>query len=592
MDRHDIMHRFANLKAGRNGHISAGNVKYEGRNYYSYGTIFGQWLDVKKRVVAIFDGPTSISSGKHKLTWATFPGGVHVFPLDFEGSYSYGWHHCNLIGAWADDDSDFKLNHRMIMIRHYVRRIYNQLRNIRDLSRKDDANVNFGSWMYVEELCGLYRDTSISKYLKWEKDKELKKLAKMLNDDEERNVAVLVDALFGEGTFLAYMNRTEKSRKAERTREKMVAICHRLGIQSPYENVWFGSYMPTKLKTKDIRKLTPAERLDLHFKALEYISRSNEEQTRQRKYFKGKDRAFQYITGIKVERDYYPRWGCSMPIINSVHNMFTGRDYNLARPCPGYLTWCDIEVNFDYDQFRNSENKEEWIRNFYAKCEEVERNVRAISTLRKIKAHTKDKRCCGNVLYVIDDYFEANVPMGERDVCVDFIRRQDEYSHNYELQTRAEEIARAKREEERKREIEYRQKIKAEQIEECRSRGLDGCRDLWRNHFMEIGNALCFCNKDVDDAEFFFGGNVLLRLSLSGNAIETSKHISIPVEKCKKMWKIVQKWHNDPSSFKPCEINTLSSGKYTIVSYKDDILTSGCHQIPYMEMERVMSMVN
>jgi hypothetical protein len=108
---------------------------------------------------------------------------------------------------------------------------------------------------------------------------------------------------------------------------------------------------------------------------------------------------------------------------------------------------------------------------------------------------------------------------------------------------------------------------------------------------MSISEAESY-NDSRDDSEFFFGGNVLLRLNLKGDTIETSKNIRIPVEKCKKMWKIVQKWHNDPSTFKSCEINTLSSGKYTISSYKNDILTSGCHQIPYVEMERVMAMVN
>lgn len=46
----NIQHRFANKLSGKNGCIKAGNVRYEGRNYYSYSTVFGQWADIEKNV--------------------------------------------------------------------------------------------------------------------------------------------------------------------------------------------------------------------------------------------------------------------------------------------------------------------------------------------------------------------------------------------------------------------------------------------------------------------------------------------------------------------------------------------------------------
>jgi ribose 5-phosphate isomerase len=87
--------------------------------------------------------------------------------------------------------------------------------------------------------------------------------------------------------------------------------------------------------------------------------------------------------------------------------------------------------------------------------------------------------------------------------------------------------------------------------------------------------------------DFFMGGNVLLRLNLNKDKVETSKNIRIPVEVCKKMWKIVSKWHENPSCFKEMQIDTKGSGKYTISSYQNDILTAGCHRIAYAEMERM-----
>ena len=164
MNYSDIQHRFANKLEGKNGRISAGNVRYEGRNYFSYSTVFGQWLDIEKNVVAIFDGSTSPSSSKHKLWNGVFPDDVHVFPLDFGGGY-YGWRNCNLVSSYSFKDEDFKEYHRMQMIDHYVGRIYDQLAAINGGKKKGLENVDFKAWGYIEELCSLYKDTSIVKYL-------------------------------------------------------------------------------------------------------------------------------------------------------------------------------------------------------------------------------------------------------------------------------------------------------------------------------------------------------------------------------------------------------------------------------------------
>ena len=136
----DIAHRFANKLEGKNGCIKAVNVRYEGRNYYSYSTVFGQWLDMEKNVVAIFDGSTSTSSSKHKLWKGVFPEGVHIFPLNFGGGY-YSWRNCNLVSSYNFKDEDYKEYHRMQMLDHYVERIYNRLAAINGgkMIRKTEA---------------------------------------------------------------------------------------------------------------------------------------------------------------------------------------------------------------------------------------------------------------------------------------------------------------------------------------------------------------------------------------------------------------------------------------------------------------------
>ena len=578
MNYSDIQHRFANKQAGKNGRISAGNVRYEGRNYYSYSTVFGQWLDIEKNVVAIFDGSTSPSSSKHKLGKGYFPDGTHVFPLDFGSNSYYGWRNCNLVGEyWHKGDECFKECHRMQMIDHYVGRIYDQLAAINGGKKKGLENVDFKAWDYIEELCSLYKDTSIAKYLKWTKNKDYKKLVKMLKSGT-REVPYLVDQLFGRETWMQYWDYCARFRKAADKRAKVEALCERLGIASPYEK-WNRGRMDTGLTADQIRKLTAKERLDLHFKAIVYNMDAKFESERREKYNKNFRNAYKWIVGFEPK----DRWsGYESDVYNNAINKDTGKVYECSG---GYIYgfyWLNTSVSFDYDGFRKSEDKEQWIADFYAKCKEVADNRKAIEILGRIKAHKKEKASrWDDDVYLNDDYLRESTTDAEYSLCAEFIRKQDKYFADKEAQRRAAEIERLRREEEERKEKEYREQVKQEQIDECLSRGIEGKRDLWRKHLQGLYDIY-----DKDD-EFYMGGNVLLRLNLNKDKVETSKDIRIPVEVCKKMWKIVSKWHENPSCFKEMQIDTKGSGKYTISSYKNDILTAGCHKIAYTEMERM-----
>ena len=587
MNYSDIQHRFANKQAGKNGCIKAGNVRYEGRNYFSYSTVFGQWLDIEKNVVAIFDGSTSPSSSKHKLWKGLFPDDVHVFPLDFGSSSYYGWRNCNLVGEyWSKGDECFKEYHRMQMIDHYVGRIYKQLAAINGGKKKGLENVNFTPWGYVEELCSLYKDTSINKYLKWTKNKDYKKLVKMLKSGT-REVPYLVDQLFGKGTWMQYWDYCARYRKQSDKREKMEKLCKRLGIASPYQGDWRGDRMYTGLTADQIRKLTAKERVDLHFKAIIYNMNAKFESKRKEKYNKNFRNAYKWIVGFEPKE----RWsGYENDVYNNAINKDTGKVYECSGDYIYGFYWCKTSVSFDYDGFRKSEDKEQWIADFYAKCNEVALNRKAIGILMRIKAHVKEKeRSWYDDVFINDDYLRENTTEAEYAICSEFIKKQDKHFADEEARRRAEEIARLKREEEERKEREYMEQVKREQIDECIKEGTEGCRNLWRKHLTSINESEERYDEVAfnSDEDFFYNGNVLLRLNLNKDKVETSKYIKIPVETCKKMWKIVSKWHENPSCFKPMEIDTKGSGKYTISSYQNDILTAGCHKIAYTEMERM-----
>ena len=578
-NRHDIAHRFANKLEGKNGRISAGNVRYEGRNYYSYNTVFGQWVDVEKNVVVVFEGSTSNSSSKHKLGKWCFPDDVHVFPYnDNRGSWC-SYDGCDLMG-W---ESKFTFKHRCILIDYYVTKIYNSLAAIKDGKKKGLENVDFTAWGYIEELCSLYKDTTINKYIKWTNNNDYKKLVLMMKAGE-RNVEVLTDVLFGEGTFKKYWDYCARYRKQSDKREKMEKLCKRLGIASPYESSYCGGWLYSGLTADQIRKLTAKERNDLHFASIMRDEQRKEESAVNEKYNKNMRNAYKWIVGYEPVKK--SQWCSSYnESCTKVRNMYTGEVYEV--PCdttmPSFMGW---RIEFEYDKFRKSENKEQWILNFYTKCRVYSMRKKAHDILKRIGCPTRAKvRSWDDNQYYDCEVLRQNTTTEEYSLCLAYIRVFDEHKNREDAEERARKIERMRREEEERKEKEYQAKVKQEQIDECLERGVEGCRDLWRKHMLDIHTASYRSNEK--DNVYYYGGNVLLRLNLNKDKVETSKNIRIPVEVCKKMWKIVSKWHENPSCFKEMQIDTKGSGRYTISSYENDILTAGCHKIAYTEMERM-----
>lgn len=129
-----IAHRFANKDYNFERGLKGSSTHIDGRNYYSYSTVFGQWVDEK--VCVVFHGETSVTSHKHFLWPSDFPKDVVVLPYDDGGSRSYyggGWHGCNLLG-WGDD---FELYHRWRLMDYWMSEIYAALEAIKGGKKKD-----------------------------------------------------------------------------------------------------------------------------------------------------------------------------------------------------------------------------------------------------------------------------------------------------------------------------------------------------------------------------------------------------------------------------------------------------------------------
>lgn len=593
-NRHDIAHRFANKQEGKNGRICAGNVRYEGRNYYSYSTVFGQWVDIEKNVCVVFEGSTSPSSSKHKLGKGFFPDDVHVFPYD-DGGGCYGccWHGCDLVGEYARNDKEFDFYARCTLIDYYVGKIYAAIAAINGGKKKgldaEAASTISEYWPYVEHLCALYKDTSVPKWLRLRKGSDWADKRNVVRAlyDGVREVSAITDYIFGEGTFKAYYDYCARYRKAADKKEKLRKLAFRLGFSDPYEKWHSSNETGCPFSPDELRKLTARERLDWHFSNLAKLEHIKGSKERDKKYEQRKRNAFKWITGYEPQKRTY--WNGDFSYLDDVkqcRNKFTGEEYDLMDDGMNllHIYWAEDGVLFNYDDFRKSEDKEKWIEDFYAKCEEVAHNIYAVSTLVEFNAPQEQRgRYSFDKAFVLTDEVMDKLNGCAESIAIveDFIRRQDKHYEDEAAQERARAIERARVESERKAEEEYRAQVKQEQIDECMSRGTEGKRDLWRKHLKRI------CDFDIDDTEFYYGGNVLLRLNLNKDRVETSKDIRMPIEVAKKFFKLIKGWHDRTLVFKPIEIDTKGSGKYTISSFENDILTAGCHRIAYTEMERM-----
>mgnify|MGYP007101825557 CR=1 FL=1 len=585
MDRSDIAHRFCNQDFGKDGHLRCGSVSVEGCKYYSYNTVFAQWVDLKKKVCLVYEGGTSKSSNRHKIDSSYFPSDVHVFPYDdryFSGGY--GYHGC---GMWLY--GDFEWMHKRQLLDYWIYRQFCGFLAIVGGKERNLERVSFKNWQYVEQLCKLYRDTSVNKWLKeidrfpGDYKKEVKIMVKLLMKGE-RNVQVITDAMFGEGAYQHYIDYCERFRKQDKKKAQMEWLCNRLGIDSPYCG---GS----KYTAAQIRKLTAKERNEIHFNSIAWKAWHDYKPICEEQRRKNKRNAYVWIIGQEPVREN--QWSDSYKTPTVVVNKFTGERYDVdgyASLHYHFESWCDHYVEFKYDLFRKSEGKEAWIRDFYAKCEAVHKNVTAQKILCRIKANFREGSYSWYRRYIDDEHLANSTTPEEYAICKDFIERQERYYTDLEARKRAEAIRRQREEEEKRREKELQEKIKQEQIDACLTEGIEGGRKLWRMHFMSVKDAKYKWNPNAGEnleKEFYHGGNVLMRFNMDKTIVETSMSIRIDVATCKKMWRLVQIWHKDPSRFKETRIDTHYSGSYTIVSYENDILTAGCHHIAYVEMERM-----
>lgn len=588
MNSYEVKHRFANKDFGRNGELHAGNVHCDKLNYYSYSTVFAQWADKQKNVCLVFEGSTSVTSSKHMMSKGDFPEDVTVFPYNDGGGYSY-WCGCNLIGGYGGGsygNQTWRAEDRYKLIKYYISSVYAQMSEIQNCNKKGCENIDLQPLKYAEKVISMYRDTTWKGFIESLSDKRLSRFTKNLRYalahlTGNELVKYVCDRSFGKGTFDKYWKYSERFRKADARRAHIQRV-------RKYLREW-------NMPVQELLALTPSQRFALK---MHNIERKKDAITRWSELGVRQDKRLacfaSWLCGGKSNIRKTGTWNEDFNVLKVEKNgkcLYTYRKVFFT--FVEYTFPVDIKINEEtFKQYCESDDKQRWLDEFYGKVRTTEANSRAEYLLQE---YGESK---GKAEGVENNYFMSIFALKPENVsklsaddisCVnDFIRRRDAYIHQVKVDERLRRMEEERRKERELKEKEAQAKAMAEAIERLSFMGVEGARDIWRQHYRSISFAKDLAN--VDEKSFYENGNVLLRIGLDGKSVETSKDIRLSFKMCDKWWPIVQKWHEHPESFEPRDIKTLT-GTYTIVSYANDVLTAGCHQISYAEMEHVMRQV-
>lgn len=553
MDSHTMAHRWCNQDFGRNNGFNSRNVHCDKWNYYSYSTVIAQWVDHKRKVMVVMDlhSDTTPTTNKHRQDiYSGVSDEITVFPYT---NYSYSYYDG---GQLTSSPESFDYTDRRRLLEYYLQNMYNAYAEF--VSSKKLTTLNFTDyWKYADKLCEMYKDTTYKKWLRNPSALIAKNVLTAMRKMVKLHIAGVtateefVNTMFGDGTWDAYMTRTESIRKSARTREYIAKVNYHVGYERWYSRCNLPYHSMAEIKADGPRKI-----LLRKFAKLWHDANDNKICEKKKQSIVN---ATKYL-GISDIQSYELPSGWSINdfritvrsvivdgevVYKPIHCMDEWR----------ILGWCNVPVfEFRYNEFKAAKDTKKF----------KERYIKKATILGRLEK--------GKSLYI---------KVLAKSLKVEDLTEEQTHLYNEFVAFQEKELGRI----ERGRKIRMQEEAriaaeKAAKLEAYKSRGVEGMRDLWREHLCSI-----YEYDRLDD--YYYGGNVLLRWSKNHDYIETSKNIKLSIEQCKKYWKIISIWHENPSKFKSIQMTT-KTGTYQVTSYNDDILTAGCHKIAYQEMKRMM----
>lgn len=553
MDSHTMAHRWTNQDFGRNNGFKSKNTHCDKWNYYSYSTVIAQWVDHKRKVMVVMDlhSDTTPTTNKHRQDiYSGVSDEITVFPYT---NYSYSYYDG---GQLTSSPESFDYTDRRRLLEYYLQNMYNAYAEF--VSSKKFTTLNFTDyWKYADKLCEMYKDTTYKKWLRNPSALIAKNVLTAMRKMVKLHIAGVtateefVNTMFGDGTWEAYMTRTESIRKSARTREYITKVNYHVGYERWYSRCDLPYHSMAEIKADGPRKILLRKFAKLWHDANDnkICEKKKQSIVNATKYLGISDiQSYELPSGWSIN-DY--RITVRSVIVDGevvykpIHCMDEWR----------ILGWCNVPVfEFRYNEFKAAKDTKKF----------KERYIKKATILGRLEK--------GKSLYI---------KVLAKSLKVEDLTEEQTHLYNEFVAFQEKELGRIERG--RKIRIQEEARIAAEKaakLEVYKSRGVDGMRDLWREHLCSI-----YEYDRLDN--YYYGGNVLLRWSKNHDYIETSKNIKLSIEQCKKYWKIISIWHENPSKFKSIQMTT-KTGTYKVTSYQNDVLTAGCHKIAYQEMKRMM----
>lgn len=550
MNKDEMAHRWCNCDFGRNGGFRGSSVHCDETRFYSYSTVYAMWLDKDSdtRLMVVLDKACSVTSSQHLVAIKrAIPDGVAYIETHIESEYRYN----NVNFSYKHWQTELPItllrNIEKLVKPFKDSKSITTRENLREIQRlSDDLN-----WLYDNR-----KDCKVKELT--ERLKGESNLRKIFSSVRKKFTSEqLIDVVLGKDAYVTYDSRISSQKKAARTR-KFVE--------------WFNAtHNYPHLVKSAIDKMPINKKVALA--CLPPLQKWEKDNLSYRVKQERKERLAKYLLGNKAKVDY-PSHAHSDLIVNR----FTGEKYLflglhgsgsywklpvVARDFASVLM-CRKGYNrpfINLGEYKKLANKDQWLKRFYQKCAIISKRQSELILWMQMKLYSDQElnACPASSLEVYNRY-ELKFASYMVDVEARRMAQEKEYKRL--------EAERLRLEEERK--LKYDSYV---------ARGIEGYRDL----YYEKLDSISVSHKFGD--EFFFGGNVLLRWR-TDELIETSKNILITIPQAKEFFKIISKWHNDPTTFNKYRFDT-NSGNYDATKYENDILTAGCHKIAYCEMERM-----
>lgn len=604
------------MKKDNSRFYEASNLSFTNQVCKSYWTTICECLDRENHVFLLIDEGLTNSTCKHI---GALRGAIPDNWTKIETHWqSRGYDNVSFIGEYGK----FTKEKRIELVNHLLMDAYWKFHALISGRSLECERISLRPIKYIEDLDKVYKDCSLKKWLKiewndldginefnvpnvgprqavWTQVRYMVKAIiackfevqkKVITSSYNSNytyttieygckdadwIQKIADAMFGNGTYAAYKKRTESIHKGKETAAKLSGIRTYLSIpevkafKNAPDDYMTNNDIRKLLKTKegkrqllDIKRETVRNKMERYYRS-EHMKRQRFSFNRARKFL-GIDELSESeiiwggydmtnINTVKIgDRLIYKRW---------YPEQWVKEKYNIpVKVCSDYAyigSYNKDYIDFGakmYKSFCDAPDKRQWRKRFWQMCELAMRRKRG----QELYEWYNNKQ--GYVLELDEE---------DHHIMNEFVVRLNRYE--------ADEEARKKVEREQK---EREQRERLERIEAYKKNGIEGVRDIWREHLGDIPSEVRY-----NCPELYYGGNVLLRFSKQAGIIETSKGIRMTFEECHRYWNVISKWH-EGGKFKPVQM-----AGYTVESYEDDILTAGCHCIAYEEMKRMYDLM-